>query len=111
MVLRNYRQGENYNIDGKPVTKKEYEAYDAEVKADKPLELTLSKEDYEFNQGIQKKLNETPPPPEWDFWSETGTKIQAATTRSLGKLARIPIFLKEMQFAYSKAFFVRKRAG
>ena len=96
--------GENYNIDGKPVTKKEFETYDAEVKADKPLELTLSKEDYEFNQGIQKKLNETPPPPEWDFWSETGTKIQAATTRSLGKLARIPIFLKEMQFAYSKAF-------
>ena len=95
---------EDFTIDGKPVTKKEYETYDAEVKADKPLELTLSEEDYEFNKETQKKLNETPPPPEWDFWSETGTKIQAATTRSLGKLARIPIFLKEMQFAYSKAF-------
>ncbi|GAF88063.1 unnamed protein product, partial [marine sediment metagenome] len=42
--------GEDYSIDGKPVTKKEYEIYDAEVKADKPLELTLNKEDYEFNK-------------------------------------------------------------
>ena len=48
--------GEDYSIDGKPVTKKEYETYDAEVKADQPLELTISKEDYEFNKETQKKL-------------------------------------------------------
>ena len=47
--------GENYNIDGKPVTKKEYETYDAEVKADKPLELTLSAEEMEANDEYWEK--------------------------------------------------------
>jgi hypothetical protein len=47
--------GEAYSIDGKPVTKKEFEAYDAEVKADKPLELTLSAEEMEANDEYWKE--------------------------------------------------------
>jgi len=51
--------GENYNIDGKPVTKKEFETYDAGVKADKPLELALSAEEMEANEDYWKKQEES----------------------------------------------------
>ena len=51
--------GEDYSIDGKPVTKKEYEIYDAEVKADKPLDLMLSAEEMEANEGYWKEQKES----------------------------------------------------
>ena len=101
--------GENYNIDGKPVTKKEYEAYDAEVKADKPLELTISEEDFTANEKKWEeefKKGELPPPPDWDLAGRTWTGLKE-TTKEIGALATtLPSYLNQFIGAVDRAVFM-----
>ena len=101
--------GENYNIDGKPVTKKEFEAYDAEVKADEPLELTLSEEDFTANEKKWEeefKKGELPPPPDWDLAGRTWTGLKE-TTKEIGALATtLPTYLNQFIGAVDRAVFM-----
>ena len=101
--------GENYNIDGKPVTKKEYEIYDAEVKADKPLELTISEEDFTANEKKWEeefKKGELPPPPDWDLAGRTWTGLKEAT-KEVGVLATtLPTYLNQFIGAVDRAVFM-----
>ena len=101
--------GEDYSIDGKPVTKKEYEIYDAEVKADKPLELTLSEEDFTANEKKWEeefKKGELPPPPDWDLAGRTWTGLKE-TTKEIGALATtLPTYLNQFIGAVDRAVFM-----
>ena len=78
-----------FSIGGREATEEEYKAYEKQMNIDNTEET-----------------------PDWDFFKETGDKIESATIRALGKLARIPTFLNEAKFAYDKAFMpeeVRER--
>lgn len=101
--------GEDYSIDGKPVTKKEYEAYDTEVKADKPLELTISEEDFTANEKKWEeefKKGELPPPPDWDLAGRTWTGLKE-TTKEIGALATtLPTYLNQFIGAVDRAVFM-----
>lgn len=69
---------ETYNIDGKEVTKQEFEDYSKQQEGD------------------------------WDFWKETGAKIKANTISALGNLARIPTFLNEIKASVSREFLTEE---
>ncbi len=100
---------EDFTIDSKPVTKKEFEAYDAEVKADEPLELTLSEEDFTANEKKWEeefKKGELPPPPDWDLAGRTWTGLKE-TTKEIGALATtLPTYLNQFIGAVDRAVFM-----
>ena len=58
----------------------------------------------QVDQDITPEVAEKEEDSDWDFWKETGTKIQAATTETLGKLSRIPTFFNEIKAAISREF-------